>query len=480
MASPVRRGHTQVSSSGSAVHNLVAFKNSQGTSARGTLLKLTRSTVVFEVYNPYSIVQLSEVLEELTLRRGDRPIYQGRAVVSNLVNTGLMLIVSVTLVDPWQDLTGLFEDGLRTRREVERFIHDWGNSYQIRPSYQLAVGELRSFFAEFSRWLEQVDIPARGDGSTATGTPRVNPGYIDELAEPVFPKASELFARFEYEAAQVSEDELIRHKAFAQRDLHPLILRSPFVYRSYQKPLGYAGDYEMVNMMLRDGHEGPTAYAQIINLMNLKIGAAQAHRNRIDILVDYLERTARSVQTAEQPACILNIACGPAAEIQRFVRDSELANRCRFTLLDFNQETLEYTRAQIEAAAGEGGREVDIEYVQESVHSLLKRAAGRQEINAPESFDLVYCAGLFDYLSDKVCSRLISLFYQWAKPHALILTTNVHTDNNARYWMEHLVEWYLVYRDEQQMLQLFPDRGTPRVYTDATGINVFFEIEKTG
>ena len=83
----------------SSLQSPVTFRNSQGDPARGTLLKLERSSVVLEVYNPYSIVQLSEVLQELTIRRGEDIIYQGRAVVSNLVNTGLMLIVSVTLVD---------------------------------------------------------------------------------------------------------------------------------------------------------------------------------------------------------------------------------------------------------------------------------------------------------------------------------------------------------------------------------------------
>ena len=81
--------------------SLVTFKNSQGDTARGTLLTIERGTVVFEVYNPYSIVQLSEVLKDLTIRRGENAVYQGRAVVSNLVNTGLILIVSANFIDPW-------------------------------------------------------------------------------------------------------------------------------------------------------------------------------------------------------------------------------------------------------------------------------------------------------------------------------------------------------------------------------------------
>jgi len=60
---------------------------------------------------------------------------------------------------------------------------------------------------------------------------------------------NELFDRFENVAAGVEDDLRPGHVLFGRRQLHPLLLCSPFVYRTFAKPLGYAGDYEMVNMM---------------------------------------------------------------------------------------------------------------------------------------------------------------------------------------------------------------------------------------
>ena len=54
---------------------VVTFQNSQGDAARGTLTNLQRRALVMELYNPYSIVQVSEVLHDLTIRAGDRSIY---------------------------------------------------------------------------------------------------------------------------------------------------------------------------------------------------------------------------------------------------------------------------------------------------------------------------------------------------------------------------------------------------------------------
>ena len=140
------------------VHNIVTFKNSQGAEARGTLMKLTRTSIVLEVYNPYSIVQLSEILQEVTIRRNDRVVYKGGAIVNNLVNTGLMLIVSATLVDTWKDLAGVLGDSQSINQEVERFVVSWEELNELKPGYQLVVSQIASFFAELSRWLEQVDI----------------------------------------------------------------------------------------------------------------------------------------------------------------------------------------------------------------------------------------------------------------------------------------------------------------------------------
>ena len=205
--------------------SLVVFRNSQGVEARGTLIHITRHLVVFEVYNPYSVVQLSEVLDELRIMRGDRIIYTGRAVVSNLVTTGVMLIVSATLVDPWKDLAGL-APGQGVREEVERFVEDFEASHNLRPSYQLVVSNIRSFLGEMSRWLGQLEAATGVDGPNMD--PDIRAEYFEEIRQPVAPKVDELFGRFEEEAAKLAPEEIFVHKSFSRRELHPLMLCTRF------------------------------------------------------------------------------------------------------------------------------------------------------------------------------------------------------------------------------------------------------------
>jgi extracellular factor (EF) 3-hydroxypalmitic acid methyl ester biosynthesis protein len=243
------------------------------------------------------------------------------------------------------------------------------------------------------------------------------------------------------------------------------------------KPLGYAGDYQMVNMMLNAPIEGANLYAKIVNAWCLHQGAPAAHRKRIDMLIEHLVNESRRAKQTGKRLRVMNIGCGPAVEIQRFIRESELSENCDFQLMDFNDETIAYTDARIKAAMRESGRHANITFVHKSVDELLKEVAGLRGEQNRDIYDYVYCAGLFDYLSDRTCKRLLQHFVNWTVPGGLVVATNVHSSNPVRYFMEHIMEWHLIYRDETRM-QALATGGTLR--RDSTGFNIFLEIRKGG
>ena len=145
--------------------------------------------------------------------------------------------------------------------------------------------------------------------------------------------------------------------------------------------------------------------------------------------------------------------------------------------MDFSEETLAYTRTCIDNAARAGGKTAHVQLVHESVHDLLKRAVRPDATVNGELFDFVYCAGLFDYLSDKVCARLLQYFVQRSREGGHILVTNVHSSNPQIGVMEHVLEWHLIYRDERTLESVLPSpREDTRIYTDVTGVNVFAEF----
>lgn len=457
---------------------VITFRNSQGDSVRGTLTNLQRRSLVMEIYNPYSIVQISEVLSEVKVRSGEKIIYEGKGVVVSLLNTGLMAVVSVTLIDEWNDLNAIRGDLSKVGAESQRFVEDWETRFCISRNYQVMISEFRAFLSEVSRWADQADMSAGLPRDTGG---RIRSDIFDELAAPLMYKGSKYLLWLETEAGLVQADQAVAHRNFAQTALHPLLLRAPFVYRTFAKPLGYAGDYEMVNQILADPRQGNSTYFQIINAFFLKSAVAEAHRNRINILVEYLGRAAAVARKEGRQVRILNVGCGPAIEIQRFVEQDPNPESLAFTLLDFSEPTLSYTRECIANVCERTGKKVDVEFVNESVHHLLKRATRRDDGLDNGVFDFVYCAGLFDYLSDKVCARLLQYFVNRTRPGGSVMVTNVHSSNPQKRVMEHLLEWHLIYRDEAGLEAVLPElREGTKLFTDKTGVNIFAEFRIPG
>lgn len=459
--------------------SVITCRNSQGTELTANLLRIKRYSVVFEVYNPYSILQLSEVLSDFRIMASRRLLYHGKAVVSNLLNTGIVLVCEATLEDGWVEvdfLSTVSGTGDLTT-QFGAFMGEWRSANRVHDPFKLVVADMVNMFSGVQHWMTGVDVGIR---TTVTRTREdlereIFSGIQTQVVDEVMP----CWERLESVTKEIADAEIAVHKAYLRRELHPIVLCSPFIYRTYTKPLGYAGDYEMVNMMLRDPYEGSSAFAKLLNFALLHTEPVVAHRNRIDYLVETLRRETRK-RVRKGRTRVFNLACGPAVEVGRFLRNHEESDLTEFDLLDFNGETLEYTRERLTEARMSAGRETPLRFIQRSVNQILRAAAqggGDDEFNG---YDIVYCAGLFDYLSQRVCQRLVDLFCKMAKPGGLVIVTNVASTNPRKACMEYLMEWNLIHRSTEEMKDLIP-AGLPvkrtDVRADATGVNLFLEIE---
>jgi extracellular factor (EF) 3-hydroxypalmitic acid methyl ester biosynthesis protein len=460
----------------------IICRNSQGAEVRGTLHRLTRYLAVFEVYNPYSIVQLSEVLNDFRLMMNERVVYSGRAVIANLVNTGIMLICEASLSDEgWIDI-----DILTPRQNKDRLLADFAEFlletekiYRVIPEFKLVVADMHTLLTDLRRWMEQVELGVR---SLPTGDRlEAERETLKQLETPIFPAVAPLLERFETTAGAILQEQQPVHRSYIKRQLHPLVLCSPFIYRTFQKPLGYAGDYEMVSMMLRDPYEGSSMFAKMLNRLFLDTAPVVAHRNRIVYLIERLELETGRLAAQGKVARIFNLGCGPAQEIQNFISKSDLSDNADFLLLDFNDETLSNTTRTLEDLRTRHRRRTGLRLMKRSVHQILKESTKSGAGFETGSYDFVYCAGLFDYLSDRICRRLLEVFYELLAPGGLLVATNVDLSNPSRNWMEYVLEWHLVYRNSEQFLKLAPDRAPPgscTVRSDVTGVNIFLEVRK--
>jgi extracellular factor (EF) 3-hydroxypalmitic acid methyl ester biosynthesis protein len=461
--------------------NLVMFKNSQESESRGNLLRLSRHAASFEIYSPDLVLRTSEALREFKIFSKERVIYSGRAVVRNVVNIGTAVVCEASLDELGFDadfLSSIAQPG-QLRSRFEAFVREWEKVFQVRPEFKLALADIQTFLIDLRRWGEQIELGLRS--SPASDRAQLENEAVEQLSAPVVSMLDHLFAKFEKVASELDDEAQPRHRSYAQRLLHPIVLCAPFANRTYHKPLGYAGDYEMVNMMLRDPREGASFFAKLFNVWLLQQDSAAAHRNRIHFLLERLTQETLRCLRQGRPLKLINLGCGPAGEVQKFLAAGSLADNVQFTLLDFNDETVNHTRHVLGEIRRQNQRRTAIEVLKKSVHQVLKEGA-KPAVNVPDfGYDLVCCSGLFDYLSDRACKQLTNIFWNWIRPGGLMLITNVTPRSPNRGSLELVLDWHLIYRDATRFATLAPD-GAPadrvRIYAEDTGVNIFLEARK--
>src|SRR5512141_3145622 len=108
--------------------SVVTFRTSQGMGMRAGLLRLTRYAAVVEVYGPGTVIRTSDVLDPFRIANPQRIVYSGRALVSNVVNTGTLAVCEVKLDESGLNVAPLstaLHSGVALHEQFDQFISQW-------------------------------------------------------------------------------------------------------------------------------------------------------------------------------------------------------------------------------------------------------------------------------------------------------------------------------------------------------------------
>ena len=122
-----------------------------------------------------------------------------------------------------------------------------------------------------------------------------------------------------------------------------------------------------------------------------------------------------------------------------------------------------------------------LHFIKKSVAQLLKSEGKITSRTRDQQYEFVYCAGLFDYLTDAVCKEFMNVLYNMVAPGGLLVATNVDSCNPIKNWLSDILEWHLIYRNNTDMLALRPAEASPddtRLVSDPTGVNIYIEVRK--
>lgn len=236
--------------------------------------------------------------------------------------------------------------------------------------------------------------------------------------------------------------------------------------RCYAKPRRYAGDYLTIEMMYNDEAWGDRRLGSYVDRWALDTPAARAVKNRRRLLADIITATAAEHQNHR--VRITSVASGPAREIFDAMRSSH-TRELLATCVDIDHDALAYTR-KVAIRNRVADRFCFIQA------NAVKVALGRASMQLTDQ-DLVYTVGLINYLPDDMVVALLNWIHDVLRPGGTAIVGNFDVANPSKVLMDHLLEWKLIHRTAQRLVDLFARSkfadALVDVRTESTGVNLF-------
>ena len=252
-----------------------------------------------------------------------------------------------------------------------------------------------------------------------------------------------------------------------QEEILPYMLLTKNGERWYSKPRGYAGDFMSIEWIYQDRAEGAGRLGPVIDRCFLDVPAAKAVRNRRGLLLEEIQKTM--AETQEGPTRVLSMACGPAREI--FDTFEKLADprQLMATCLDVDMQAL----AHVADIRDKRKLKSNIRLENSNLVYLVR---GQQKLDLPP-LDLAYSIGLIDYFNDPFVVKLLDFVYDHLRPGGRVILGNFHPSNPSKAFMDHVLDWKLIHRDEADMNRLFQQSKfkspCEEIRFEEEGVNLF-------
>ncbi len=407
---------------------------------------------------------------------GEAAVYRGSASVRHVKEEGDGWKVGVNLLDDVLDIDRIMEirNFAQMNTGIKEVSHLLGHQ-EVDADYRATIGDMVYLLTSYRKLLGKQEEQLEPMGPVERAEMEE---AILKVAEPAF---LEEFVRLRKELNRIIAPHGLTtpepYRQFTIRTImEPFFLGAPFHARAFLKPLGYAGDYVTMTYLYEERRRGETLFDKIVHQTSKAepIGRAVKYRK-----LYMVEKLATRVSTADDSEVeILSIACGPATEIEEFAAAYAGHKRVHFTLMDQDDRALAYASRRLSKVFAPSGKPLDATYLYVAVRQLLKDP---EVLGSIPPQDMIYTAGLFDYLSQRFATGLCERLYSILKPGGLLVVGNMKAPTDSRWMGSYLLDWDLLYRTEEQLLDLVAGLpgAMPRIEYEQTGYNAFLVVEKT-
>ncbi|NJD56442.1 MAG: methyltransferase domain-containing protein, partial [Nitrospirae bacterium] len=204
----------------------------------------------------------------------------------------------------------------------------------------------------------------------------------------------------EFEKAAAGDSDLIqsRRKTFHERT-DRILCRSTLVRHARTWPRGYQGDYKMLESLYKNTplSEGIGYY---LDRYGLSLPLGEAVRNRIVRLEEIVRREISN----RNAASVLNIACGSCRELMGLAPDIARTN-AQVTCIDMDADALAFSMERLSFTEAS-------ENITFRKYNAARMFDDELNMAAFGKADIIYSAGLFDYLPSEFLAKVLGALYR--------------------------------------------------------------------
>lgn len=202
--------------------------------------------------------------------------------------------------------------------------------------------------------------------------------------------------------------------------------------------------------------------------------SSQSVKYRKGYLIDQIVKQSKTKDTF----VVGSIACGPAREVVDLLAKMpvEGSEKYTFVLMDQDIEALVNAKRNIKETIIRRGLKCQAHFAPLSVKAILE-GAEESQILQHFQFDMLYSAGLYDYLHQPVAQVLTQIMCRSVQD-GLVIIGNFHPDNPTKTISELVADWRLIHRTDADMMDLIPAAmvKAKNLHKDELGIDLFLEI----
>ena len=234
--------------------------------------------------------------------------------------------------------------------------------------------------------------------------------------------------------------------------------------RTRKKPCGYAGDYLLIDWI----YTKKTAENELGKLFDdlfHSYEAAVSVRNRKEYFKTKCRELSKNKSTRVD---ILDLGCGSCRDVKEIYQELKKGYNFHFHCIDSDPQAIEYAKKLLDGKV----EKYNIDFT----------VANALQLNTNKKYDLVWSAGLFDYLEKRVAVLLLKKIWRNLKNNGQIIFGNFSPQNPTRKGMELVGKWFLFHRTAADLIEICRETALPvseiEVESEASGINLFCILKK--